>query len=128
MFKMKYLIIILVVFGALFVQAQTDAWYVSEIAKCMNGQTEITVENGRIDVVTATHAIEVELAENWKHAIGQSLWYALQKNLQPGIVLIVLNEKDWKMGIRLNSTLQYAGLADKVKVWYYPEDFQGEKD
>lgn len=66
----------------------------------------------------------MERASNWKHSIGQSLWYAQQKNLAPGIVLLLLDEDDWKMGIRLNSTLQYAGLSDRVKVWYYPEDFK----
>jgi len=105
------------------VAAQPESWYIEEIAKYLKGQTEIPVENGRIDIVTETHAIEVERASNWKHSIGQSLWYAQQKNLSPGIVLLVLDEDDWKMGIRLNSTLQYAGLSDEVKVWYYPQDF-----
>lgn len=103
--------------------AQHESWYIETIAKQLNGQTEVPVENGRIDIVTQTHAIEVERAATWKHAIGQSLWYALQKNLSPGIVLIVLNSEDYNMGMRLNSTLQHAGLADKVKVWYYPQDF-----
>jgi hypothetical protein len=106
-----------------FLSAQPESWFVTQIALHLNGHTEVGVENGRIDVVTVTHAIEVERAANWKHAIGQSLWYAMQKNLSPGIVLIVLDGDDWKMGIRLNSTLEYAGLADKVKVWYYPQDF-----
>lgn len=105
------------------IEAQLESWYVQEIARHLKGETEIPVENGRIDIVTETHAIEVERASNWKHSIGQCLWYAQQKNLSPGIVLIVLDEDDWKMGIRLNSTLQYAGLSHKVKVWYYPQDF-----
>lgn len=103
--------------------AQQESWYIGEIAGYMRGQTEVQVENGRIDIVTETHAIEVDRAANWKHSIGQSLWYAQQMNLSPGIVLIVLDSVDWNMGIRLNSTLQYAGLSDKVRVWYYPEDF-----
>lgn len=103
--------------------AQQESWFVREVAVHLGGQTEISVENGRIDIVTQTHAIEVERAEDWKHAIGQSLWYALQKNLEAGIVLIVMNDKDWNMGMRLNSTLQHAGLAEKIKVWYYPHDF-----
>lgn len=108
--------------------AQQESWYIQEIAGYLKGQTEVPVENGRIDIVTATHAIEVERASNWKHSIGQSLWYAQQKNLTPGIVLLVLDEDDWKMGIRLNSTLQYAGLSEKVKVWYYPQDFGASPD
>ncbi len=115
---------IILILVSFFTHAQTEAWYVTEIARHLDGQTEVKVENGRVDIVTRTHAIEVERASNWKHAIGQSLWYALQTNLSPGIVLLVLDAEDWKMGLRLNSTLQYAGLGDKVTVWYYPQDFE----
>jgi hypothetical protein len=118
-----FTLLFLFAMGCIPLSAQQESWYIEEIAKYLNGQTEVPVENGRIDIVTATHAIEVERASSWKHSIGQSLWYAQQKNLSPGIVLLVLDEDDWKMGIRLNSTLQYAGLSERVKVWYYPQDF-----
>lgn len=124
MLHQKILHVFLFLFTGILLQAQHESWYIGEIAHFLKGQTEIGVENGRIDIVTYTHAIEVERADNWKHAIGQSLWYALQKNLEPGIVLIVLDEHDRRMGLRLNSTLQYAGLDSIVKVWYYPQDFQ----
>lgn len=116
-------LLLLTLLLTLSLRAQPESWYIEQIAYQMKGHTEVSVDNGRIDIVTVTHAIEVERAYNWKHAIGQCLWYALQKNLSPGIVLIVLDEDDWKMGIRLNSALQYAGLAERVKVWYYPQDF-----
>lgn len=124
----RFTVLFAILLLALSIVAQPESWYVTQIAQHLKGHTEVSVENGRIDIVTETHAIEVERATNWKHAIGQSLWYAIQKNLSPGIVLIVLDDDDWKMGIRLNSTLQYAGLADKVKVWYYPQDFNTTAD
>lgn len=116
-------LILLFLGGTMASMAQPESWYVQEIARHLDGQTEVPVENGRIDIVTKTHAIEVERADHWKHSIGQSLWYALQSNLSPGIVLIMEDADDWKMGIRLNSTLQFAGLDGKIKVWYYPQDF-----
>lgn len=30
------------------------------------------------NIVTDTHVIEVEWAENWYESVGQSLWYAFQ--------------------------------------------------
>jgi hypothetical protein len=122
--KPAHLLLLLSLCFVRIANAQPESWYAERIASALHGTTEYPVENGRVDVVTNDYAIEVKRADDWKHAIGQSLWYALQTNKKPGIVLIVLDENDWKMGIRLNSTLQHAGLADKVKVWYYPADFQ----
>jgi hypothetical protein len=39
---------------------------------------EVTVPNGRVDIVGKHYATEVEFADKWKQAIGQALWYALQ--------------------------------------------------
>ena len=103
--------------------AQNERYYVDKIANVMGGIKEYKVQNGRVDLVTDTHAIEVEWASNWKHSIGQALWYALQTNKQPGIMLIMKSMEERKYGIMLQSALDYAGLSDRVKVWFYPEDF-----
>jgi len=102
--------------------AQSEAYVISRIANHWNCQTEVSVKNGRVDLVTYTRAYEVERASKWKHSIGQALWYALQTNKEPGIILIVEDEQDYRYGMMLNSTLQYAGLASKVEVLYYPQD------
>lgn len=115
---------------ALYTQAvaqPSEADYVRRINGYFRGQTEVTVEGGRADIVTDTYAIEVEWAPKWKHAIGQALWYALQTNRRPGIVLLLRPDKgrqDYKHLIRLQSTLDYAGLA-RVRVWLWPDDFAG---
>lgn len=111
-----------------FLSAQPESWYIGQISVKLNGQTEVPVENGRVDIVTDKYAIEVERAANWKHAVGQCLWYALQTNKQPGIALIMTSIDDRRHGIRLQSTLDYAGLGEKVKVWFYPEDFDSSFD
>jgi hypothetical protein len=105
------------------VSAQPESWYINQLAEKLNAQTEVQVENGRVDLVSDEYAIEVERATNWKHSIGQSLWYALQTNKKPGIILLMASVDERKNGIRLQSALDYAGLGDKVKVWFYPEDF-----
>lgn len=48
----------------------------------------------RCDIVTDTHAIEVDFADKWGEAIGQSLNYAFQSNKRAGILLILEKESD----------------------------------
>jgi len=104
--------------------AQREADYITQLSAHLGGISEYKVENGRVDILTDQYAIEVEKAQNWKHSIGQSLWYALQTNRRPGIILIMEDRiNDRKHGIRLQSAIDYAGLSDKIKVWFYPEDF-----
>lgn len=94
------------------------------IQQVLGGQMEVEVDNGRIDLLTNTYAIEIEFANKWKNAIGQALWYGLQKDKIPGIVIIKRDAAaDNKHVIRLGSALQYAGLENRVKVWVYPDDF-----
>lgn len=105
--------------------AQTEAFYVQKLAQQLGGQTEVSVKNGRVDIVTDEYAIEVEWANNWKHSIGQALWYSIQTNKKAGIILIMKDEGDYKYGIMLQSTIDYAQIGDKIKVWFYPQDFGG---
>jgi hypothetical protein len=103
--------------------SQTDAYYVNLIAQNLGGKTEVFLDGGRADVVTETYAIEVEFAKKWKESVGQALFYAQRTNKKAGIVLVMQSLADSKYGIMLQSTLDYMGLQEKVKVWFYPEDF-----
>lgn len=104
---------------------QNEAHYVLEVQKYIGGTTEFIVPGGRADIVNDEYAIEVEFADHWKNSIGQALWYGLQTNKKPGIVLVMRELKERKYGIMLQSAIDYAGLTDKIKVWFYPEDFGG---
>jgi len=100
-----------------------EADYIELINKEMGGHTEVSVTSGRVDILTADYAIEVEFANKWKQAIGQSLWYGLQTNKTPGIVLVKKATDQNKYVLQLGSALQYGGLAGKIKVWVWPDDF-----
>ena len=51
----------------------------------------MTMPDGtRCDILTDTHAIEVDFADKWAEAIGQSLNYAMQTGKKAGIVLVQL--------------------------------------
>ena len=118
-------LILLFTFMPIFLSAQkiSEAQYIRMINKELQGQIEYRVTSGRIDILTETHAIEVERAHKWKQSIGQSLWYGLQTTKKPGIILIMENDNDYKYFIQLNTALDYAGLIDRIDLWQYPQDF-----
>ena len=109
----------------IFLSAQkiSEAQYIRMINEGLQGQTEYKVTSGRIDILTETHAIEVERANKWKQSIGQALWYGLQTTNKPAIILIIEESSDYKYFIQLNTALDYAGLTEKIKVWQFPQDF-----
>jgi len=101
--------------------------YSDLINQYFQGEQEVTVQSGRVDILTDEYALEVEFANKWKNSIGQALWYGQQTGKQPGIVLILKSKNDYKYFIQLNTALDYAGLGEKIKVWIYPNDFQTKK-
>ena len=107
------------------ISAQPETYFSNLLAQELNGITEYKVQGGRVDILTDQYAIEVKRASDWKHSIGQALWYGLQTNKAPGIILLMKSQDDRKYGIMLQSALDYGGL-NNVKVWFYPEDFGGQ--
>lgn len=100
-----------------------ERWYQQQAAEVMKGRMEVRVPDGRVDIVTADHAIEVEFSAKWKNAIGQALWYAQQTGKPAGIVLILEDEKrDTPDAIRLGSVIETHKLP--IKVWLWPRDFK----
>ena len=102
---------------------EREADYVTLLNQHFEGELEVRVESGRVDILTQEFAIEVDYAPKWKQAIGQALWYGLQTNTQPGIILIKQKPAHNKYIIQLGSTLAQFGLAEQIKVWVYPDDF-----
>jgi hypothetical protein len=63
--------------------------------KTRGGHGEVRMRDGtRADIITASHAIEVDFAEKWAESIGQSLHYAGLRRLKAGVLLIVDEEDD----------------------------------
>lgn len=93
-----------------------EKYYQSEYAKTLsNAETEVVAPDGtRCDILTNTHAIEVDFANKWGEAIGQSLNYALQFNKRAGILLILENPSDYKYYIRVNTIIKHFGLPIDV--------------
>lgn len=99
-----------------------ERWYQEKVAAALKGKMEVRVPDGRVDVVTVTHAIEVEFSSKWKNSLGQALWYALQTGKAAGIVLILEDEKrDMPDAVRLGSVIETSKIP--IKVWLWPRDF-----
>ena len=122
---MRKLLLFLLTFWVLGVQAQqTESDYVRLIQGELGGEREVAVTSGFVDLLTDKLAIEVDFASKWKEAVGQSLWYGLQTNRKPAIVLIKRKKTDQKYVIQLGSALSYAGLSDRIEVLVWPDDFK----
>jgi len=101
-----------------------ESEYAQYIQSLIGGKLEVSIKSGRIDLLTNTHAYEIERAPKWKDSIGQSIWYALNTNMKAGIILILENTSDYKYFIQLMTALEYANLKYKIDVYLFPNDFK----
>ena len=101
-----------------------EAHYQDIAAKKYSGQTEVTMPDGtRCDIVTETHAIEVDFADKWAEAIGQSLNYSFQLNKKAGILLILEKPDDERHLLRVESIIKhYELLIDVLAIRAYVEE------
>lgn len=92
-----------------------ESHYQKIAAEKYGAESEVTMPDGtRCDLVTETHAIEVDFADKWGEAIGQSLNYAIQSNKRAGIILILESESDERHLIWVNSIVRYYDLPIDV--------------
>ena len=90
-------LIILLLLALPLLGKQSERYYQEKFAREIGGQVEVVMKDGtRCDILTATHAVEVDFAKKWAEAIGQSLNYAMQTGKRPGVALIVLSPSDNK--------------------------------
>jgi hypothetical protein len=68
-----------------------SAWR-DALAKRLNGQAEVAIEGGRIDVLTDTMAIEVDWPHKWHEGLGQALHYADATGKQGAVALIAYSQ------------------------------------
>lgn len=114
---MKYLLIILLIFiQSIPVYAKhiyKEIVYQSKWCRANGGISEYTLDDRtRIDCLTKTHAIEFDFANKWAESIGQSLYYGLKTEKQPGVVLIIESpEKDSKYIKRLEQVANKFGIS-----------------
>ena len=87
-----FLLLALPLFGK-----QSERYYQEKFTREIGRRVEVVMKDGtRCDILTVTHAIEVDFAKKWAEAIGQSLNYAMQTGKRLGVALIVLSPSDNK--------------------------------
>ena len=75
-------------------EIEWSAW----LAHQMYGQPEVpTPCSSRCDVVTETHAWEVEWIKKWNQAPGQAVLYGLLLNKKPGVILLSRKKRTEKV-------------------------------
>ena len=117
----RFFFLLLTLNAVAFGESKPESFYRDLFAKESGGKTEVTLpDKTRCDVVTATHAVEVEFAAKWCEGLGQALWYGFQLDKQSGIVLILRKPEDQRFVIRLKSLLEHRKLTD-VKLWIIKE-------
>ena len=121
---MRYLFFFLILASSLLSAKQSERYYQTQYADKIGGRTEVVMKDGtRCDIVTSTHAIEVDFAKKWAEAIGQSLNYSLNTGKRAGIALILESQSDYKHLLKLNTVIRHHGL--KIDVFpLYGSDYQ----
>ena len=70
-------------------QTGHETYWSDALSTHFRGSTEQGVTHGRVDVLTADFAIEVDWFKKFHEGIGQALHYAMESGKQPAVALIV---------------------------------------
>ena len=79
------------------------------------GKTKYTLpDRTRIDCLTESHAVEVDFADKWAEALGQSLHYSPMTGKRAGILLVLSTPNDDRLLKRMESVIQHFDLPIDV--------------
>lgn len=111
------LVLPLALFGA---RLHPERYYQERWAADHGGECEVQMPDGtRCDILTETHAIEVDFADKWAEAVGQCLLYSMHTDREAGIVLIVEHRNDLRYLERLEAVIEEYDLP--IEVWVFEE-------
>lgn len=110
--RMLLALVLAVPIIALGAQFTESDWQVAFNNKVTHGKLEVEIATGRIDILTETHAIEVDHARNYRAAIKQALQYAAETKKTPGIALIMDDAQDTLQAVQAGKKLaEEAGVT-----------------
>lgn len=96
--------------------SEPELWYQKVWCEGRGGKVEARLNDGRrVDCITESHAIEMDFANKWHEAIGQSLDYGMLTKKQAGIVLILRKPSDYQYWERLQQFLEHYQLP--ITTW-----------
>jgi hypothetical protein len=65
-----------------------ESLFITALAERINGKPEVSIDGGRVDIVTDRYAIEVDFLQKWKEGIGQSQFYSNKTKKLPALFLV----------------------------------------
>jgi hypothetical protein len=65
-----------------------EKYWVESFRQKINGRSEVPIENGKVDIVTDSYAIEVDYFHKWQEGMGQALHYGDVLGKIPTLALI----------------------------------------
>ena len=68
--------------------SSNESLFISALSERLNGKSEVSIDGGRVDIVTERYAIEVDFIQKWKEGIGQSQFYSSKTNKLPALFLV----------------------------------------
>jgi hypothetical protein len=101
-------------------EARDEAFWQRQYCEGMKLEEHLP-SGGYVDCLSDEHAIEVEWAEHWAEAVGQSLYYAAETERRPGIILLCKDSEGPAEGLcrsyiyRLEYALRF--VSTHVDVW-----------
>ena len=109
----------LLIAASLFSQTKEhEKYYQVAFADIMDGETEVVLsDRTRVDVLTDTHAFEVDFGAKWAESIGQALHYQGMTGKQAGVLLVIDGDKEQRFVDRLMGVAAKHGID--VWVWDY---------
>lgn len=81
---------------------------------------------GEVDCLSEAFAIEVDWADKWAEAIGQSMYYAAETGKKPAIILLCRSSSQRDVGLcttyvyRMNAAFRF--LSEPIQVWWCSVD------
>ena len=97
--------------------------YFSELLakEFFDGESEVTtLFRKRVDIVTDTHAIEVDWQSKWSEPIGQALFYANAENKKAGIAVLYDSSKSLnKNNVKV---LKFMSERYDIDLWWFEVD------
>lgn len=77
------------------------------LAKEMNGQSEVQVDRGRVDVMTDAYAIEIDFLKKWHEGLGQAIHYG-DESTRIGVLALIA-------GNNVHKDLEQVKLLKKIE-------------
>ena len=98
--------------------ASDEGWYARKAQAEYGGELEVVLaDKSRVDLLTETHAYEIEFAPNWKEGVGKSLHYSLVSKRKAGIILVMTGSAPEKHLAQLKAVIEAYGLPIEVIRW-----------